>query len=1046
MLIRKLTSIGLLLGLVLSVACQKKDKGLANGIYTDELKNPAIFATRPNGYGKFVALFRLKNPALFEALKTENLKKTVDKELQTKIEAEQTQFINALKSFNPEIVVIMKYKYLVNGVAALVTEKDYDTISEALSNITSKEVSQSFARPMLEENVRAIKGINLTQNNSALFIGAKHALDKNIKGQGIRIGIVDSGVDYTHAMLGGSGKADDYKFNNPSNKSDLFPNQKVVGGYDFVGSDFGSVSNLPKPDENPIDEQGHGTHVAGTIGGIGDGVNSYDGIAPDAQLYSLKVFGKAGGTSDEVVIAALEYAADPNGDGNIDDRLDVINMSLGSSFGSPRDMYRLAIKNLTLGGTVVVAAAGNAGDTSYIVGAPSISEEALSVAASVDGMDHNWKFTVIEFFRGSDSMISEFTEGAVNKPISELNEVKEKLVYLGTVEKEITPEQAALVKGNVAAIDRGGNTFYEKMQRALAAGATGIVMMNNQDGEPVLMGGPEKDTPKLPIPGVFVSKTMGEQLKQEMAKGDVYIQFKTQRKVEKPELIDTMASFSSRGPRAEDSLIKPEITAPGEQIISAAMGSGSEVIPMSGTSMAGPHIAGVMGLMKQFYPELTVTELKSVVMGTSTSIHDEKKHIYSVSRMGAGRVQVDKALETPIATQPASLSLGEVRLESKKVMYKEIQVRNTHPEAVTFAVKFDGHPAITINEGNVTLPAKGVGVYGLKATIDVSKVKNAVEEIDGFVLFTQDGKEMFRLPVLAVVRKISQMSAQSLTVYSTSQADSDGAMAELAMKNDSIQPGQVVPMNLIALDDRKYASPTDEEIVSKACDIQAVGYKILQGKIYFGFKLYQPLTTWHACELSVLFDTDDDGKPDQELAGASIRRIPGFPVMDEFASMLLDFNAARMIRTKYEMSAMMGLPVELRYMPALQDVQPMLPLNHSTIALVVADISKIKVQKSTGLVSFKIASSSLEQYNVEGDDYLENDAKAWRKLDLTPLGQSYVFSELSTKMDPNSQKTLAFTKGHGKQSLMLLMPDNRSLNDSVTLDEQLDILNPKFKN
>lgn len=1049
MLIRKLTSLLLMTGIVFSVACQKKDDKNVNGIYADELRDPAkIFSNRPTAIGKFVALFKLQTPSLFEALKTDQLKKTVDPELLAEIEAEQKAFIDAVKTSTPDALVMMKYKYIVNGIAVLVSVDEYNKISK-FASVAKAEAAQSFARPMLAETKQNGYDMDLAKNNSALFIGTKYAMDKNIKGQGIRVGVIDTGIDYTHAMLGGSGNDADYKAINPGEKSNMFPNQKIVGGYDFVGTDFGSGkpgSRIPKPDGNPIDELGHGSHVSGTVAGIGDGVYSYDGIAPEAQLYALKVFGAEGGTSDEAVIAALEYSADPNGDGNIDDRLDVVNLSLGSSFGSSRNMYNLAIKNLTQGGTVVVASAGNAGDTSYIVGSPSITDEALSVAASVDSMDHNWKFKVIEFFKGADSMITEYVEGAISKKIADVAEVKSKLVYIGLSNKDLTPEQAAALKGNTALIDRGGNPFYEKMKRAEDAGAIGVVMVNNQEGTPFVMGG-EPDGPTVAIPSVMITQQVGEAIKKEVISGtDVLVQLKSAKKLEKPALIDTLADFSSRGPRGEDSLIKPEIAAPGEMIISAAMGKGKLTVPMSGTSMSGPHMAGVMALMKQFYPELNVTELKSIVMGTATSIHDEKKQVYPVSRMGAGRVQVDKALASAVATQPASISLGEVLVEAKKVIYKEIKVRNVRPEAVTFAVEFQGHPALSITGGSVTLPPKGAGVLGLKIAIDSSKLKNGIEEIDGFVLFTQEGKEIFRLPVLAVVRKVTQMSAQNLKIFATSQADSDGAMSQVEVKNESSQDGVVVPMNLIAVDARKYVNPSDAQTTSKACDIQAVGYKILDGKIYFGIKMYQPLTTWFACEMSVLFDTDGDGNADQELAGVPMNRLQGLPAVGQFASILLDANIAKAIRQQYEISAALGKPVQLNYVKAVEDVQSMMPLNHSTIALLVADISKIRPQKQTGQVSFKIASSSLEEYNVEEDDFLGDDEKEWRKLDLTPAGQSYVFSDLAVPMTPKTQKALTFTKGQGSQELMLLMPSNRSLNNSATLDEQLVIMKPSFQN
>ena len=166
-------------------------------------------------------------------------------------------------------------------------------------------------------------------------------------------------------------------------------------GLSLISGSLDFDTQVPKPDPDPLDESGHGTHVAGTVAGIGDGINTYNGVAPGATLHALKVFGISGSTTDSVVIAAMEYAADPNKDLDSSDRLDVVNLSLGGGYGSPNSLYDVAVKNLANGGTISVIAAGNSGDSPFIVGSPSTAAEALSVAASVDAMDHNWKSPAI---------------------------------------------------------------------------------------------------------------------------------------------------------------------------------------------------------------------------------------------------------------------------------------------------------------------------------------------------------------------------------------------------------------------------------------------------------------------------------------------------------------------------------------------------------------------------------------------------------------------------------------------------------------------------
>src|SRR5690606_6751204 len=171
-------------------------------------------------------------------------------------------------------------------------------------------------------------------------------------GQGVTVGIIDNGIDYTHAMVGGLGTADAFTGNDPAVVEDgSFPTAKVVGGIDLVVKEYNSGApdfekHIPFPDQDPIDEGGHGTHVGGTVAGLGDGVNTYDGVAPGALLHAIKVFGADGSTGDSVIIAALEYAADPDGDLDPADQLNVVNLSLGSSFGTPHILYSDAMKTL----------------------------------------------------------------------------------------------------------------------------------------------------------------------------------------------------------------------------------------------------------------------------------------------------------------------------------------------------------------------------------------------------------------------------------------------------------------------------------------------------------------------------------------------------------------------------------------------------------------------------------------------------------------------------------------------------------------------------
>ena len=187
------------------------------------------------------------------------------------------------------------------------------------------------------------------------------------QGEGIRVGIIDSGIDYLHPALGGG----------------FGPGFKVAGGFDIVNDD-----------SDPMDDNGHGTHVAGIVAANADTVK---GVAPRATLYAYKALDATGTGTDSDIIEAIERTVDPDQNDDDTDRLDVVNMSLGSEEGSPTDPTSIAVNNATQLGVVFCVAAGNSGgrtpvegeennyffDGSQTISSPGTAELAITVGASV---------------------------------------------------------------------------------------------------------------------------------------------------------------------------------------------------------------------------------------------------------------------------------------------------------------------------------------------------------------------------------------------------------------------------------------------------------------------------------------------------------------------------------------------------------------------------------------------------------------------------------------------------------------------------------------
>src|SRR3954453_1337244 len=171
------------------------------------------------------------------------------------------------------------------------------------------------------------------------------------RGAGVTVAIIDTGIDYMHPALG----------------SGIGPGFKVKGGWDFANNDA-----------DPLDDNGHGTHVAGIVAGQSDVIT---GVAPEVSLIAYKVLGANGSGREANVMAGLERGADPNQDGNTADHVDVANLSLGGG-GNPDDPGSLAIDNATAAGITFAISAGNAGSSFHTISSPGTSRSAITVGAS----------------------------------------------------------------------------------------------------------------------------------------------------------------------------------------------------------------------------------------------------------------------------------------------------------------------------------------------------------------------------------------------------------------------------------------------------------------------------------------------------------------------------------------------------------------------------------------------------------------------------------------------------------------------------------------
>jgi subtilisin family serine protease len=605
------------------------------------------------------------------------------------------------------------------------------TASTVVSGVAVSADAADYAALRTLPGVTAVLPISAKKTSNTGAAAVVRAVDAweslGNTGKEVSVGIIDTGIDYTHADFGGSGDVAQFDAIQGAEKAPapagVYPSSKVVGGHDFVGDDYNAdpaststafpYQPVPHPDENPLDCNGHGTHVAGTSAGYGvnaDGSTyrgtygaGFDagalkigpGMAPDASLYALKVFGCEGSTN--VTIEALEWAMDPNGDGSIDDHLDVVNLSLGSDYGLADDADAMVADAAMAHGMLVVLAAGNAGDSYDIGGSPGNAPRSIGVAASNDGYGvfDGWQVDspagIVDGVRPGLRSIAYTGTGDVTGPLV--------LPPAGHEDGCTLPAGYTVPAGSIQLFLADGFTgcgSVGKGTNAVAAGAAGFMIIGDDD---LLETG---ITGVAQIPGILITKTDGDALVAAVSAGQtVTVTFgdslKDASTFTAPEQVDLLASFSSRGTRQANGL-KPDVSAPGVTLFSAAVGTGSQGVSESGTSMATPTTAGVTALIRAAHPEWTTEEVKADLMNTAGhDVHTADGTVYGPNRQGAGRIDAKTALDNQVLAYAnagsgvVSASFGVIEATDPKVVQnRQITVSNKSSKPVSYTLAYEG--------------------------------------------------------------------------------------------------------------------------------------------------------------------------------------------------------------------------------------------------------------------------------------------------------------------------------------------------------------------
>lgn len=496
-------------------------------------------------------------------------------------------------------IVLGEYQSAFNGIALNITEQESNEL-KGMAGV--KSVYPNYVVEIMLTDSPSFLGVNDIWKMT-------DSTGMNVTGKNITISIIDTGIDYTHPDLGGC----------------FGPGCKVVGGYDIYNDD-----------SDPMDDHGHGTHVAGIAAGNG----VLKGVAPDATLYAYKTLSYQGSGFMSDIITAIEMSVDPDQNGDFSDHVDVISMSLGGlgDFYSPES---IAVDNAVSAGVVVVVAAGNSGPQDKTILSPGVARKAITVGAS-----YNKNADSVE----SKILINDNAINAIYVRNSSISSVTADIIFASY---GVINDFAELdASGKIVLIERGQITTYDKTMNAIEAGAVGVIIFNNGSG---IFSDSLKS--KADIPVVTISGSDGALIKTLISSNQTSASLKSYFNPYR------LADFSSRGPAYAERdwgiefMHKPDIVAPGVSICAARLPSfrpwvrnpkyglclDENHVLLSGTSMATPHVSGMAALLIQAHPEWTSSQIKDAIKNTAIDIGMEEDEAGS----GLANITAAISLSTP---------------------------------------------------------------------------------------------------------------------------------------------------------------------------------------------------------------------------------------------------------------------------------------------------------------------------------------------------------------------------------------------------------------
>ena len=825
--------------------------------------------------------------------------------------------------------VVFAYQDAINGLSVTIDAGKVEQLS-AVPGVKSVRL----ARIVKPDNTASARYVNVPQ----VWNGAG-----GFTGEGVTIAVIDTGIDYTHANFGGPGTEaayDDADERDTTLEGDEF-NEKVVGGFDLVGDDYDAEAEdpgdaTPKPDPDPLDCDGHGSHVAGTAAGYGvlashatftgpwtattHATNNFligPGMAPEATIRSYRVFGCGGSATADVIVAAINMAVAAD--------VDVINMSLGSPFGRNDDPDSVAANNAAAAGVVVVASSGNAGPGAYITGSPGAADRVISVAA-IDASRAEMPGATINLPNGDKIPAINANEAPLPSGPMQVKVLRDPD---GTVSLGCDAEDYVDVEGKLVVTLRGSCARVARAVFGEQAGAAAVVMINTTSAFPPFEGPIEgnPDTGEeflVTIPFLGVRGLLGpdpEEDPDKLVAADGQTVTLTPSAVDNPGF-QVLASFTSGGPRNVDSFQKPDVTAPGVSVFSTNEDSGFRGAYISGTSMASPVVAGVSALVVQAHPAYTPEVVKGVIMNTAEAGPSKIVSGYNPRLAGAGVVQADRAVFTTAYTTTAggrnTLSYGYEPLNGAYSESHPLTIHNTAATAQTYdlTTAFTGNNLgadVTFSANPVVVPAGGATTVDVTVALtaaEVAALPPAVASNFGSLVHTVRanvvatprttgaGQYALRVPLLVVPRGLSNVEPTSRpTVFRPS----------IDVRNTGIHSGTADPFIWASEDPNDVAHPEDSTDI-RAVGLQTASREFLCGEdpveicgtrndasLIFAINVWGRYSNPSVTEFDILVSTDFDPDPEFLVVGVDLGAVLAGAFDGRFASLIIDAETGDLV-------------------------------------------------------------------------------------------------------------------------------------------------------